>query len=362
MRERTIYINGRFLTQRVTGIQRYARETLAELDALVDQGACPSSWRWVLLAPEGSPLPTLRRIAARCIGAFHGHLWEQLDLARYSRDGLLISFTPTGPLIKRSQLVTMHDASVYRVPEAFSWRFKMWYRLVGHWLAARAPRTLAVSEFAATEAVNWFQCERDKVSVTSEGWQHLQRLDGDPGILERHGLTPGRYVLAVSSPTPNKNFQLVVRAASEVRDSSIEFAIAGATDLNVFTKAKVAPVAGVKMLGYVSDDELKSLYEHALCLVFPSRYEGFGIPPLEAMSLGCPVMASRIAAVEEVCGSAAKYFDPDDHREVARLIERLGNDPSDVEAMRRQGLLRAPHYSWREAAQRTLSAVHQVAS
>ena len=359
---RTVYINGRFLTQRITGIQRYARETLAELDALLDQGACLPSWRWVLLAPQGSSFPALRHIDARCVGVFAGHVWEQIDLARHSRDGLLVSFTPTGPLLKRAQLVTMHDASVYRVPEAFSWRFKLWYRLVGHWLAARSPRTLAVSEFAAAELVHWFNCDPRKISVTCEGWQHLERLQGDPRILERHALTPGRYVLAVSSPTANKNFQLVVRAASEVSHADIEFAIAGATDPNVFAKASVVPTGRVKMLGYVTDAELKALYEHALCLVFPSRYEGFGIPPLEAMSLGCPVMASHIAAVKEVCGSAAQYFDPDDHHEVARLVERLGSSPADVERMRSQGRSRSPQFSWREAARRTLSAVHQVAS
>lgn len=358
--QRTVYLNGRFLTQRVTGVQRYARETLSELDGLLAENAA-SELRWVLLAPRGTSLPHLRHIEARCVGYLSGHAWEQLELPRHSSDGLLLSFASTGPLLQRHQVITVHDASVYRVPAAFSWKFKLWYRFVVRWVASRAPRTLAVSEFTASELVRWFHCDPQRISVTSEGWQHLERQEADLNVLAKHGLFPGQYVLAVSSPTPNKNFSLVVRAAEEVRDQEIAFAIAGAADGSVFAKSSLQPSGRVKMLGYVSDAELKALYQHALCFVFPSRYEGFGIPPLEAMSLGCPVMASRISAVTEVCGNAVKYFHPDDHRELARLVEQLNLSPDDVEHMRSAGLSRAPHFSWREAAQRTLSAVQLVA-
>jgi glycosyltransferase involved in cell wall biosynthesis len=355
---RDVYINGRFLTQRVTGIQRYARETLRELDrALIETPA--SRQRWVLLAPKNTVFPLLERIECRNVGHLSGHLWEQLELPRFSRDGLLLSFCSTGPLFKRRQMITVHDASVWRVPEAFSWRFRLWYRIVIRSVVARAPRTLAVSDFTAAEIVRWFGGDRDRICVTTEGWQHLARYESDPSILDTHGLAKGRYVLAVSSPTPNKNFELVLRAASELQSEGLQFAIAGAADPRVFA-AKLVQGRELKHLGYVSDAQLKALYEHALCFVFPSRYEGFGIPPLEAMSCGCPVVAAGIEAVREVCGDAAQYFDPSDHRTLAQQIRALARSEGERSRMRTLGLNRAQGFSWKVAAERSLTAVHGV--
>jgi glycosyltransferase involved in cell wall biosynthesis len=359
-----VFINGRFLTQRVTGVQRYARETLLELDrALSRATSSRSGRRWILLAPRNTVFPALERIECRHVGRLGGHAWEQLELPRFSREGLLLSFCSTGPLFKKRQIITVHDASVCRVPEAFSWRFRLWYRLVIRRVVARAPRTLAVSNFTASEIVRWFGGQPDRISVTTEGWQHLSRCDADVSILAKHGLVAGRYVLAVSSPTPNKNFGLVLRAAQDLAGEDLQFAIAGAADSKVFA-AHSLPESSVKRLGYVSDAQLKALYAHALCFVFPSRYEGFGIPPLEAMSCGCPVIAANIAAVSEVCGGAAEYFDPTDHRTLAaqiRELARAGAD-ADVERSRRRdlGLERAQAFSWQVAAERNLTAVQAV--
>jgi glycosyltransferase involved in cell wall biosynthesis len=360
---RNVYINGRFLTQRVTGVQRYARETLRELDrALVaaDSGnATNAVQRWVLLAPRGTEFPPLEKIECRIAGRLSGHAWEQLELPRITRNGLLLSFCSTGPLFKKRQMITVHDASVWRVPEAFSWRFRLWYRFVIRSVVARAPRTLAVSDFTAAEIVRWFGGDHSRISVTTEGWQHLARYEADPSILTQHGLERGRYVLAVSSPTPNKNFQLVLRAARDLAQHGLQFAVAGAADPKVFAANELSG-SEVKRLGYVSDAQLKALYQHALCFVFPSRYEGFGIPPLEAMSCGCPVVCAEIEAVREVCGDAAKYFDPSDHRKLASLIESLASSEAECERMRAAGLKRANEFSWQEAAERSLSAVHGV--
>lgn len=356
---RDVYINGRFLTQRVTGIQRYARETLSELDQLLGASP-PAGWRFTLVTPRHTESPALRHIACREVGALSGHAWEQLELPRYTRDGLLLSFCSTGPLLKKRQIITVHDASVYRVPEAFSFRFRAWYQLMIRWVVARAPRTLAVSEFAAAEIVRFFGGERGRISVTTEGWQHLSRHVSDDSVLAEHGLVPGRYVLAVSSPTPNKNFGLVLRAAAELAADGLQFAIAGAADPRVFAAAEALPHASVKRLGYVSDAQLKALYEHALCFVFPSKYEGFGIPPLEAMSCGCPVLAADIGAVREVCGDAVTYFDPEDHRTLARELRALARAADDRARLQQRGLQRAQAFSWRASAERNLTAVQEV--
>jgi glycosyltransferase involved in cell wall biosynthesis len=355
---RNVYINGRFLTQRVTGVQRYARETLLELDRTLAKSP-PLAQRWILLAPRKTVLPKLESIVCQNVGRLSGHAWEQLELPHFAREGLLLSFCSTGPLFKRRQIITVHDASVFRVPEAFSWRFRVWYRFLIRHVVARAPRTLAVSNFTAAEIVRWFGGEHDRISVTTEGWQHLARHDADVSVLVEHGLEPGRYVLAVSSPTPNKNFGLVLRAARELGHAGLQFAIAGAADSKVFAASDVESKE-IKRLGYVSDAQLKALYEHALCFVFPSRYEGFGIPPLEAMSCGCPVIAARIDAVTEVCGEAAKYFDSGDANALAAQILALARSKDERQRMSELGLRRALNYSWRAAAERSLTAVDAV--
>jgi len=356
----TVYVNGRFLGQRITGIQRYARETLAALDAVLLDSSDGGLLDWVLLAPRGCTLPRLGRIRARTVGRLTGHAWEQLELPRFSLGGLLLSFASTGPLAKRHQIITVHDASVYQVPDAFSWKFRAWYKLMIRAVVARAPLTLAVSEFSSSEVVRWFCGDPTRIRVTGEGWQHLSRERSDARILETHGLRSGRYVFAVSSPTPNKNFQLVLRAAERLSDLDLRFAIAGAADPRVFAAQPVTASARVHPLGYVSDAELKALYEHALCFVFPSRYEGFGIPPLEAMSCGCPVLAARIGAVQEVCGDAARYFDPSDDEELAAQVRALAGSPEEVARLRLASLDRAQQFSWAAAAEKNLRAVLSV--
>jgi glycosyltransferase involved in cell wall biosynthesis len=351
-----VYINGRFYAQRITGVQRYAREMVAELDKMLAAGA-GDGLVWKLVAPRGTVLPQFQRISCVHAGQLSGHAWEQLELPWIARDGLLVSFGATGPYFKSRQLVTVHDASVYRVPEAFSWRFRAWYRLVVRQVVRRAPRTLAVSHFAAREAVTYFGAAPHRVEVTLEGWQHISRVEADDSLLRKHDLTPGRYVLAVSSPTPNKNFAVVATAMSRLQNHPVRFVVAGAVDPRVLVSAKLGHDHRVTRVGYVSDAELRSLYANALCFVFPSKYEGFGIPPLEAMALGCPVVAAAIDSVREVCGDAARYFEPDDASSLERILRTLFESHSERAKLTESGLARAALFSWNESARRGLAAI-----
>ena len=337
-------------------MQRYAREMVAELDALLAAGAAPEL-EWNLVAPRGTEFPRFERLACAHAGLLSGHAWEQLELPWITRDGLLVSFGATGPCFKSQQLVTVHDASVYRVPEAFSWRFRAWYRLVVGHVVRRAPRALAVSEFAAREAVDCFGASAERLDVTAEGWQHLSRVEPDDSLLKQHGLLPQSYVLAVSSPTPNKNFAVVAAAMSRLQDLAIRFVVAGAVDRRVLVSAPARHDDRVTRVGYVSDAQLKSLYDGALCFVFPSKYEGFGIPPLEAMALGCPVAAARIDAVREVCGEAARYFEPDDAVALERILRSLFESQSERARLAELGRARAARFSWNESARKSLATI-----
>lgn len=352
----TIHINGRFLTQRVTGIQRYAREVLAALDELV-LSSPPDEFALEVLAPPGTVAPPLRAIPFRSVGPFHGNVWEQVTLPLLAHGGLLFSFAATGPLATSRQVVTLHDASVYAVPSAFKRSFRLWYRALFPVLVARAPLVLTVSEFSRDEIVRYLRCDAAKIHVMPEGWQHLQRAAADESVLARHGLRQKRYVLAVSSPTPNKNFKLILEAVERLARVDFDVAIAGSLDSSVFGRGGAPRAPFMKYLGYVSDAELRALYENAGLFVYPSLYEGFGIPAVEAMASGCPVIASNSASLPEVCGEGARYVSPRDPAELARAIDELMHDETERTRLAERGRSIALRYSWEGAAKKNLAAM-----
>ncbi|HMA93205.1 MAG TPA: glycosyltransferase family 1 protein [Polyangiaceae bacterium] len=355
-----IFINGRFLGQRRTGIQRFAFETLNALDQLLSESDVYRNVEFIVVAPHGTPQPTLKVMKFCDVGPFRGHLWEQLTLPAHCRGAFLIGFGATGPLAKKQQVVTIHDAAVFVVPDAFGWAFRQWYRFVLPVLARRAERLMTVSEFAKAELVRYLGVAASHACVTGEGWEHIRDVPAEPSVLANHCLEPGRYVLAVGSISPHKNLSVVARAMELLgRDLDIDFVVAGPVNRSVFRQGKSE--GSLKLIGYVSDGELRALYEHAGAFVHPSRYEGFGIPPIEAMGLGCPVIASNVAAMPEVCGDAAWYFDPDDAPGLVRLIARMFSEPVERNALIRKGYARAEQHQWRLAAARFLELVDEIA-
>jgi len=359
--EPEVCINGRFLGQRVTGVQRYARETLQALDELLASGA-GAGLRWTVLVPRGTPAPALRHLAVEPLGRLQGHAWEQLELAWRARAALLFSFGFTGPWLTRRQIITVHDAAVVRWPSAFNAAFRHGYRRLVRRIAARAPRTIAVSQFSAAEAVACFRAPPERVRVATEGWQHLLRGAADDSLIERHGLRGRSFVLAVSSPTPSKNFGAIAQALALLGADAPCCVVAGAADAAVFrSDAAGAADAALLRVGYVSDAQLKSLYRYATCFVFPSFYEGFGIPPLEAMACGCPVIVSTAPALREVCGDAALYFDPARPEQLAERLRTLCGDAALRARLRAAGVQRLARYSWQAAAEHNLAVIREVA-
>jgi glycosyltransferase involved in cell wall biosynthesis len=161
----------------------------------------------------------------------------------------------------------------------------------------------------------------------------------------------------VASQSSHKNFSRLLEAARHLEDG-LQLVAAGGSYGTVFQKSAALSIsANVHMLGYINDHELKALYENALAFIFPSTYEGFGLPVLEAMNCGCPVLCSKAASLPEVAGPAALYFDPLDVNEIRDLIVKLQADPGMQSDLSRRGREQAAGFSWMKTASETLAAL-----
>ncbi len=347
-----VYLNGRFAAQALTGVQRFATEITRAL------GAEP---RWAgldatMLTPRTDRPVSLAGIRSQAVGIRQGHAWEQFDLPRGAGGGLLLNLGNTGPLRQPAQIVVIHDAGVFSTPDSYSRPFRLWYRFLHRRLARRA-KIVTVSDFARSDLARHLRIDPAAVAVVPEGAEHILRDAADPDILAAHGLAAGRYVLAVGSLAPHKNLAGLSRMAGALRDRGMTLAITGAFDPKVFAPGQPALPQPALYLGRVNDAQLRALYEAAACFVFPSRYEGFGLPAVEAMACGCPVAAARAGSLPEVCGDAAAYFDPGDPDDIAQIVCRLADTPPLAAELRRQGRLRARRFTWDIAARQLMDTV-----
>lgn len=345
-----IFLNGRFLAQGLTGVQRYAREIARALDAMADRPPVT-----LLAPPDARDLDLFPRLAPRMVGSRTGQGWEQWDLPRTASGGLLLNLGNTGPLLAGSrQAVVIHDAGAFDTPESYGLAFRLWYRGLQRGLAWRGARILSVSRFSAGRIAHHLGIPEPP--ATLEGGEHILREAADPAVLARHGLQPRRYALVVGTGAAHKNLAALQAAMGALHARGLVLAVAGAKDAAVFRAGSDVP-GDVRALGRVSDAELRALYEGALCLLFPSRYEGFGLPPVEAMWCGCPVVAAPMGALPEVCADAALWFDPARPASLGEAVAALADDGARREALAGAGFARAQGFSWDAAARRLLGFI-----
>ncbi|HVJ60373.1 MAG TPA: glycosyltransferase family 1 protein [Burkholderiaceae bacterium] len=353
-----IVFNGRFLSQVATGVQRYACETLRAFDALLDDDAAlRQRLACELAVPTPASAPALRRVVVRRLAGPRGHLWEQLTLARYARSAYLVNFGYSGPLLKRRQLITLHDASVQAVAHAYSWQYRLLHDAFVRVLGRRVDTVMTVSNFSRDELAARYHVRPGIVGL--EGWEHSRAQGDSAATLAKWKLQPQSYILAVGSHKPHKNFELLDRAMAQLGDYPLTIAVAGAPDIGIFRHSAGAQ-RFARMLGFVSDEELAHLYRNAAWFVFPSTYEGFGLPAIEAMANGCPVLAARAGSIPEVCADAALYFDPHDPGSLVALLRRVMCEPRLRQRLVDRAAARLALYSWSGNAR--ILAGHLVAT
>jgi len=350
-------INGKFTAQRITGVQRVAYELTRALQA----GNLRAD-EFEVVVPQNAANSGLALKRKRMCAWFKGNLWEQIALPLATNHQTLISLCNTGPLFKSNQIVMLHDMAVYDVPYAFSKKFRLWYKLKFWILHRQAKVILTVSAFSKERICHHLGIDEARVAVIPNGADHLDRVASDPGIFSRLRLAKGSYCVIVGSLDPRKNLQRVLDALPQLghlRD--IKFVVVGGTNPRIFGSGHAMEQQQsdqVVWAGFVTDGELKALYGDAACLVFPSLYEGFGLPPLEAMYCGCPVIVSSEASLTEVCGDAAMYCDAKSIDDIAAKISLMMSDKELRRRYREIGLRHAQQFRWDRAASKLLRVLY----
>ncbi|NLT69822.1 MAG: glycosyltransferase family 4 protein [Verrucomicrobiaceae bacterium] len=352
----SVSVNARFRLRPVTGVERFALEVCSRLvsDPDLEVGD---------VSPSQNPT------------GLRGHAWEQFVLPRrVPRDAVLFSPCNTGPLALRRQLVVMHDAAVWDYPDGFSASFGHLYRRLLPRLARRAALVATVSEFSRARLA-------PRLGLPEEDILVLGNAVGEafsPGN-EESGENPedAPSLLCVGSMDPRKNIPRLVRAwldlktARRIPDNAVLKIIGGTNPKNFAALPRVED-ASVEWLGRVDDEALIRRYREAAAFIYPSYYEGFGLPPLEAMACGCPVLLSRAASLPEVGGpafapedprseGAALYFDPFNEADIGDAIARFfALDPATRDHLRRNALARAGQFSWNAVAEKVSEALQQL--
>lgn len=344
-----IFINGHFLTQQLTGIQRFSHEITSAL--------CENNAAIIVLAPR----KTLHEYSLKCkiikFGIFSGIIWEHFELPLYlffHKCPLLFNFGSTGPLFYRNRIVSIHDISFYTHPEWFSKFYRTYYQVLTPIFARLSKKIITVSEFSKSEIKTWLKIPDEKFLII-----HNAVSTSFNSYKTELKASNKKYILTVASLDPRKNFERLVKAYHNCNiqhEISLKIVGKGSKLFNI----TLTPEILENSLGYVSDEQLVNLYRNAELFVYPSLYEGFGIPPLEAMSFGCPVILSDIPVFRELYGDSVCYVDPYSTDSIGKGIIRVLSDKTYRDELIIKGYEKSKEFDWNKSALKLIDVINQI--
>lgn len=333
-----VYINGRFLAEYLTGIQRFSVEicnALYEINPEI-----------IVLSPNKirSDYTLLGKV--RKFGLLPSLFWEYIELPIFlffHKKPLLLNFGSPGPLFYRNRIVSIHDISYKKNPKWFTWFYGTYYKLITPLYARRAKKIITVSKFSQSEIQKWLKIPDDKFVIIHNAVSSL--LSGSENS---QPIVEGKYVLTVSSLDPRKNLHTVFKAFNAAPPKGVKLILAGKSS-PLFNFKNYDDIE-IESIGYVSNEKLSNLYRNASVFIYLSYYEGFGIPPLEAMSCGCPVILSDIPVFREIYGDAALFVKPDDIFEVKNAIDLILNHEKLRKELIEKGYEKVKEFDWKKSA------------
>lgn len=351
-----IIVNARFLTQEITGVQRFGIEISLELKKLLkDEIKFVSPYN---IKQE----KYAKALEGVVIGKHKGHVWEQLDLPLYLKKykkPLLLNLANTAPVFYKNKISTIHDIAFEVYPQTFSKTFLYIYKFLIPRIIESSKHVITVSEFSRREISGFYHIDKNKISViynaVNTKFKHAENLE----------LKSKRYFLAVSSLNYRKNFVAVLKAFNSYSQSHTneQLYIIGDVRNKNFKGIDISEFVDnpkIKFLGRVSDDELVSYYSNALAFIYPSLYEGFGIPPLEAQTCGCPVICSSTTCLPEVFKDSVLYCDPYDVNNIVEKMRQIVEDENLRGEIIACGYKNAYSYEWSSSAKSVSSILESM--
>lgn len=355
-------INGDFLHLRPTGIPRYAREVTIAMDTLVAEGHALTRDLdlQIVASRQGEEQLRPRAIELQIVPELFRprvpQSWVQFQLP-FRVTGGLVNLCNLGPVAVSKQITCIHDLHTFMMPESFGRMFRWTHRVLLPILGRRSRFVTTVSNFARDHLVQFGIAPREKIVVTYLGHEHALRWRAERSSLQI-GTRP--FVLCLARDLKYKNTELVFRIAGALNAAGIDVYVAGEFDVAAL-EAKCGPRApNIRLFGRTSDDDFAKALDHALCFLFPSRIEGFGLPAVEAMARGCPVIVANAGSFPEVCEDAALYAGPDDDQGWLTAIHRVASEAGLRQSLIDKGHNRVRAFSWRRIAEIYLSLMQMA--
>lgn len=349
-----VIVNGDFLaTKTFAGVGRFATETMKELDRISSNEII-----FEIVCPEYAD----RRIELKNIkiikkGNENLLLWKQWTLPRYvkQRKGVLLDFTQAFPVSIQS-FSYIHDCIPELFPRAYESILKKLFRrplklLQRKRIAKKSLRIFTLTENSKKDILHFYSISENKIVVTYTGWEHIRDTKADEHIFEKlKGVVPGNYCFTLGSRVWHKNIKWVICAAEQ--NPEYVFVVSGDNSFMVdFEKQKSTMPSNVVFTGYISDGEVRALMANCKAFLFPTLYEGFGMPPLEAMSVGAPIIISSTSCLPEIYEESAHYIDPLKYENI-NIDEILSSQVESGEKIMQK-------YSWEKTAEIIFKTIYQ---
>lgn len=343
-----VIINGRFLTQKSTGVQRVATEISKYLSQHYKEEIvflCPNK---PLLNPVAQSLNCVK------IGYFSGYFWEQIELPFYlfkKKVSLLVNFCNTAPVLFRKNLIVIHDMAIKENKKWFNWKFALIYNILFYFNLKNALKIITVSNFSKGEILKFYpEINESKIEVV-----YLASFI----IFNEERNEKSDYFIVVNSLNARKNIKVVLEAFKHLDSKKYKLKIIGDYFNSIFNEDYYIHGSNVTFLNEISDDELKKYLSEAKAFINASFYEGFGLSALEAMSVYTPCILSDIPVHRELYNNKALFFNPNDHLELVEKIEKITNSEN-YKDICENSFEESKKFNWKETSNHYITIIENL--
>ena len=353
-----ILINATMLDDRPTGVGRYILNILNQFDRI---GIKYSVFTSIDIKKNNAKIikaaKFVRPYPYKKLAGVIRFVINQTMFPFIAKNYDIIYFPSThGSFLLENQIITVHDLIGLHFKSQHILQY-LYFKHALKFILKKAKIIITISKNTKNDIVKFFNVNPQKIKVVYNGVSHevfYPRKNSRDYILHRHKISG--YILAVGSSYPHKNIHRLIESFKRFQKiyPRTTLAITGYPTPYQKELVKRYNLENVKFLGYVPLEDMPYLYSAAKCLVYPSLYEGFGFPPLEAMACGCPVAVSNLSSLPEVCGDAAMFFDPYNVEDIKNAIEQIFIDENLRQNLIKKGLIQARKYNWEKTAKKII--------